>query len=832
MVSAYQLTSKLKEAIQIAQSQAHHHAQPKFSGGHLLWAVLHEDIGLHPFLSQLGKNVQRMQSWAMFRIEHYPKTSRIVEQPPADEKALAALKEANKIRKKEFEEEISPLHLLQAICQPHVAFSDVQLKRFPLTPAEITKTVGATQTIEQAVNPQQAATQQVQAADAIHRFCEDLTAKARQDKIDPVIGRDKELKQMMEILGKRLSPNILIVGEPGVGKTAIVGGLALEIVGERVADTLKNAAIFELDVNGSLVAGAYKGEVEERLKKVLMAVKAYGKAILFIDEIHILLDPQSSVGSGAVNLLKPELARGEILLIGATTQMEFRKHIESDEAFMRRFTKLTIDEPDMTTAGEMLEGIVPRFEDTHKLQLNRAAIPELVQLAKRYLTTTNLPASAIGLIDFTMSAVRHSNDTSQATVKRLQEELQQLIERKDLPKETLERFHNKINHSLSHILLSQLTENQEATGMEDVSEVTTYLQESLTTLGTFAEASKEEVVLKDIAATVAYQTGIPLGKIDTQELVKLMNMEAMLRKRVVGQDYALKVVADAVRRARAGIQESNKPMGVFFFVGPTGTGKTELAKTLAELLFNDESALLRFDMSEYKESHSVALLYGSPPGYVGYKEGGLLVNKIRQKPYSVVLFDEIEKAHSSVYDIFLSIVDEGIVTDKLDKKGDFSKSIIIFTSNIGSDWITNYYNQGKVPQKEDMRSLLQNASDAHGKKYFRPEFLGRRMSLIPFAPITEEIAPLILDIHVRNFKKILEQQNITLELSDRLRMALVRLGFSPQYGARPLKDTIEYRLGTPIADKIIAGNIEKNSIVLLDIDDSDELVWKVSPSKT
>jgi ATP-dependent Clp protease ATP-binding subunit ClpB len=819
------LSAPVQEVIWTAQQKAREYGNATFSAGHLLWGLLREEATVQPFLQGLGKDLFKLQNWATFRIEHYPKSTKTVENPPADELAKAVLREGEKTRKKNFDLQLTPLHLLQAICTPEVAFTAEQLKRFPISLSEF----GAADSLQNDVKEALSSNGETKSgsprtlARALDRFCDDVTAQARQGKIDPVLGRDKELKKLVEILGKRLSPNVLIIGEPGVGKTAIVGGLALNILEGKVSSHLKDAAIFELDVNGRLVAGTYKGEVEQRLKDVLKAVKEYGgKAILFIDEIHALLDENGSVGSGAVNLLKPELARGELTVIGATTQAEYRKFIESDEAFKRRFTVLPIREPDEPLATEMLRGIMPRFESHHGLTLSAGAVEDAVRLSKRYLAEKNLPASAIEVLDYTMSAVKVMNDTSATELAGLEQEWEELTrqEEGDPQDQKLKEFEQRVKNRISHILVSRLEEleTQEA-GQVD-------WPEKLEKLKSWSSTFKTTVEKEDVTAMVAYLTGIPMGKIQSTEQEKLQNLEGLFRKRVVGQDHALGTVADALRRSRAGIKEPNKPAAVFFFLGPTGTGKTELAKTIAEALFNDEKALIRFDMSEFKEEHSVALLYGSPPGYIGYKEGGLLVNKIRQKPYSVVLFDEIEKAHQSIYDVFLQILDEGAVHDKLDKKGDFSNAVVIFTSNVGADKVAATFAEGIVPSDEYLKTLIQQSGR------FRPELLGRSMDIIPFAPISQEVAPLILDIHLASFIRILRQQGILLSLTEAARADLVRSGFSPVYGARPLKETIRRRLGNTVSNKIIAGEIKRGDTIRLDWEEEkQDFSWHISSAE-
>lgn len=835
------LNEDLQQAIRLAQNSARQNLQGNYSPGHLLWAMLQEDIGLHPYLAQLGKDPHRLRSWAQFRVDHYPKSATPTDTIEADDKVKVLLKEADTIRKKNFDPAVTPLHVLEAISRPHVAFTPEQLKRFPLAPGEIQVLINNSGLLEQLTGAESSGDSTVATAarpavktslKALEKYCDDLTQKARDDKIDPVIGRDLELKKLVEILGKRNSPNVLILGEPGVGKTAIVGGLALNILEGKVPKALQGASVFELDVNGRLVAGAYRGEVEERLKNVLKAIKDHGKAILFIDEIHALLDETGSVGSGAVNLLKPELSRGEITVIGATTLGEYSRHIESDEAFNRRFTLLTIEEPDEESAIEMIEGLVYRFEDHHGLKVAPEAVSRAVKLSRRYVGTRRLPSSAIELIDFSMASIGVMNDTSLTELERLEKGLAELKEQRPAEEEKqlnqrLKRFDDQIRAGLSHILVSRVEAGMQENGKEQSLSIG-FLEQKLSGLKELSAEAKTDVGPEDITAMISYQTGIPMGKLQAGEKEKMQKLEEHLRARVVGQDHALTTVARVLRRSRADLKEANKPIGVFFFVGPTGTGKTELAKTIAELLFNDEQALIRFDMSEFKEEHSAALLYGAPPGYVGYKEGGLLVNKIRQRPYSVVLFDEIEKGHPNVYDIFLQIVDEGKVTDKLKKEGDFSNAIVIFTSNLGAEWVAEQFRDGSPPTNEDMRNFMKDLIGPNGRKVFRPEFLARRIEMVPFAPISREVADLIFGIHFKNFCKLLDQQKISLELGQVARDKLVEEGYSEVFGARPIKDTIENRLGTPIAEKIIAEEVKKGSRLSLDLDEEGEWSWTVN----
>jgi ATP-dependent Clp protease ATP-binding subunit ClpB len=842
------LSKEVEAAIMLAQSKAHEHHQANFSSGHLLWALLREDIGLHPFLNSIGQNAHKLSAWAEMRVENAPKSARVVESPTGDERIQAVLQEAYRLRVQRVEAQVTPLTVLEALCTPEIGFTADQMRRFTLDLSQIQAGRSHRSNLAEALNEALSENQKdkengTKSSDsqkttpsgrALEKYCEDLTARARQGKIDPVIGRDKELKQLIEILGKRMSPNVLVVGEPGVGKTAVVGGLALNILAGKVSERFKNAAVYELDVSGRLVAGAFKGEVEERLKQVIQEVKSLGNAILFIDEIHTLLDPNGSVGTGAVNLLKPELARGELTVIGATTETEYREFFESDPAFKRRFTVLRVDEPDEATAIEMLRGLVSRYETFHSVKLADDAMPLAVQLAKRYMGDKRLPTAALEVMDVTMAAVAVLNQTNRSELEDIEKEYLEkgkILENTDISQFDVvtKRIETSLINRLSHLLIQKL-EKDENTGGGTKAEK---LETKITQLKEWTTQPKEIVSLEDIAATVAYMTGIPMGKIQAEEQRQLLKMESLLEKQVVGQAVALKTVGEALRRSRAGLREANKPAAAFFFLGPTGTGKTELTKAIANLLFNDPTALIRFDMSEFKEEHSAALLYGSPPGYIGYKEGGLLVNKIRQRPYSVVLFDEIEKAHKSVYDIFLQILDEGIVHDKQGKKGDFTKAIVVFTSNIGSEWIVKQFQAGNVPTKEQLREVMSDARMPDGSKAFRPEMLGRGMHLIPFAPITEGVAGSILEIHLKNFKKLLSQQDIHFAYSENAKKTLVESGFSAIYGARPLKDTIEERIATPLSDKIISGEIEKGSTVEVDWDEAGKaFLWNIQKPST
>jgi ATP-dependent Clp protease ATP-binding subunit ClpA len=651
-------------------------------------------------------------------------------------------------------------------------------------------------------------------SNVLEKYCVDKTQEAHNGELDIIIGREDELRRIKEIIARRTKPNVLIIGEPGVGKSSLVDGFANDLIKDYVPTYLSGYSIFELDL-GTLIAGAsYKGEVEDRLKKIITKVKSREKIILFIDEIHLLLDPNSGF-SGAANLLKPELARGAITLIGATTNEEYRKYIDKDEAFSRRFAIIQVDEPESDVCFQMLLNILPYYEEHHSLKISNEAIKASISLSKRYFKERKLPDSSIDLVDQTMSAIRMMEDNTLELLETFKIETQE-----NSTSYTVSDFQwlkRKIDQSISLLLISQIKENQ--TFIESPSENTKTILTYLDGIKDIFESRKEIISELDIQTMVSQKTNIPLGKLQKDEREKLLELENILKKRVVGQDQAIHTVSEAIRESRAGLTPPGQPIGSFFFMGPTGTGKTELAKTLASFLFNDENAIIRFDMSEFKEEHSVALLYGAPPGYVGYEEGGMLVNKIRQKPYSIVLFDEIEKAHKSVFDLFLQILDEGKLSDRLGKVGDFSDAIILFTSNIGSDFIINSFDSGELP---DHGQLLDQMSG-----HFRPEFLARITELVPFAPINENILITIFDIQMKSLLKSLEGLGIELEINEEVKAFIANKDFNPKYGARPIKGKIRTYIRRPLSRKIISGEVKNGDTVKINLRGED-IHWIIS----
>ena len=742
------MDSKLKT---IANSFAEEYCSDAIYPAHLFKAILHKEMGLVHFLeTELDKDYYYLQDWADVQMQLAPRAVRPTRDLEFSDESVAVMDEAENYKVKFNLDEAEPVCVLASLVTPGVGFSFDQLKTLPLTPSDISAKMGGGTNVEAPYMEGAELKKSTPAKGgkgALAKYCTDKTAIARAGNLDNVVGFEKEIGIIYEILGRKTKANLLITGEAGVGKTSLINGFVRELAADKVPGFLSGAIAYELDTATLGGDAQYKGEVEDRFKNVINEVETLPNAVLIIEKIDKLFDKQGAL-YGCSTLLKNELSKGRLQLICTASIDGFTKNIETDKEMVSNVEKITVEEPTADQTMEILKGIMPAYEEYHGLTVDEVVMTESIRLAKRYLTEKSLPASAIDLIDRTMAHVKVENDLGDKEQKHT-----------DLKPE-------------------------------------------------------------DMTAVVAKQTGIPLGKVQTGEREHLMGGEETLKKRVVGQDIAVKKVLDAVFEARSGLSKKGQPMGSFFFLGPTGTGKTELSKALAEFLFGDESALLRFDMSEFKEEHSVALLYGAPPGYVGYEEGGLLVNKIRQTPYSVVLFDEIEKAHKSVFDLFLQILDEGKLHDRLGRVGDFSNALILFTSNIGAKDIVAKFNSGQVPENNELMDIMQG--------YFRPEFLARLTEIVPFSPITDKTVTQIFDIHMKGLLKLLAEQDITLELTPEARETIALRGYNQQYGARPILGIIRKELRHPISKMMIAGQVKSGDHITVNVDADGKVLFDIN----
>lgn len=815
------LNESVQTAVRIAQSLAREYGNEHFTPAHLLKAILHKEVGLQSFITFLGKDLSYFEEWADVRIDECPRTGSPAE-IRGDEKVSNVFEEADNVRLKLGLLEINPVCVLTAIAKPGVGFSSDQLKSFPIREKDIMDIYMDGASMMSTIVPDMHETPEAKGMAALHKYCLDKTALALDLKIGDVVDREKEIRMMIEILGRHSKPNVMITGDAGVGKTALVDGLAYRIINKDVPSYLEGTTVYELDT-GTLIAGAtYKGEIEDRLKNIIKEIRTLDKSILFIDEIHILLDPKQG-NAGAANILKPEMSRGDLIIIGATTIDEYRKLIEPDLAFSRRFEMLQIEEPDFDSAVRMVHSVKNKYAGYHKLNVSNEAVTECVRLAKRYTKDRRLPDSAIDLLDRTLSATKMINETAAKDILSFTKQLADVEE--DTGKIQAERFKDlryiwlSMRSKLSPVLLGILTDETDVIEIDDYNALLAYIHRALDALREFTKSRIETVGPHEIAAVISNKTGIPIGKIQSQEKERLLNMEEILKRRVVGQDHALKALSDAILESRSGLNKQGQPIGSFFFLGPTGTGKTELAKALAEALFNDEKAMIRFDMSEFKEEHSAALLYGAPPGYVGYEEGGVLVNKIRQQPYAVVLFDEIEKAHQSVYDIFLQVMDEGKIHDRLGKEGDFSNALVIFTSNVGSEWIVDKLSKGEKPTTNQLMEVM--------GRYFRPEFLARISEIIPFSPINEDMLLQIFKIQLKSLRDAIDKQGIELDIDEETCRMLAHKGFTPKYGARQIAGMIRNYLRRPISRFVVSGEAKRGSKLMVRAKENEELVWSI-----
>jgi ATP-dependent Clp protease ATP-binding subunit ClpB len=858
-------TIKAQEVVQKASEIALGNGQQAIETGHLLQAILSEDENVIGFVTKkLGINLQNTSSALQAILTTYPKVSGGNGSVYLSNDTAAAFAKASNLTKEFGDEFVSVELMLLGL----MAGKD-QI-------ATLLKDAGfAEKQVKAAINElRKGNSVKDQNAEAkyqsLERYSINLNERARTGKIDPVIGRDDEIRRVLQILSRRTKNNPILLGEPGVGKTAIVEGLAQRIVSGDVPENLKSKTLVSLDM-GLLIAGAkYKGEFEERLKSVIKEVTdSNGEIILFIDEIHTLIGAGAG-GEGAMdaaNLLKPALSRGELHTIGATTLKEYQKYIEKDKALERRFQAVMVDEPNMADAISILRGIKEKYELHHGVRIKDDAVIAAVELSTRYITDRFLPDKAIDLMDEAAAKLRLEMDSVPEELDELNRRIMQL----EIEREAIRREHDKEKETVLNRQIEDLSEQRNSlkarweTEKASVNEGRT-LKEELDKLRLEAEQAErsgdygkvaeirygripeienklnsltmeggdngssermmqEEVTAEDIAEVVAKWTGIPVSKMLQSDREKLLNLEKELGKRVAGQAEAIEVVSDAVRRSRAGMQDPKRPIGSFIFLGTTGVGKTEVARTLAEYLFNDENAMVRIDMSEYQERHAVSRLIGAPPGYVGYDEGGQLTEAVRRKPYSVVLLDEIEKAHPDVWNILLQVLDEGRLTDNKGRVANFKNTIIIMTSNIGSHLI-----QEKFAEDEGWNHtlVLEEAKSAVMellKQTIRPEFLNRIDEIVMFEPLTQANIRKIVDIQFREIKQRLAENGIQLDATDEALNKLGEEGFDPQFGARPLKRVLQRRVLNELSKSILSGEVKKDSVVLMELNDEGEIAF-------
>ena len=861
------LTTKSQEALQAAQELAHQHSQQQVDGEHLALALAQQQDGIIPTLLQrTGVDLAKFQADLATEIGRLAKvqgtsSADLYLSPDLKQAMDAAQAEATSLG----DEFISTEHLLLGLLAKGGNALGRVFKAHNLGREGLLDALGQVRGNQRVTdaNPEDK-------FQALEKYGRDLTALASLGKIDPIIGRDDEIRRVMQVLSRRTKNNPVLIGEPGVGKTAIAEGLARRIVSGDVPESLKDKTLIAMDLSAMIAGAKYRGEFEDRLKAFIKEVTSSdGQIILFIDELHTLVGAGAAEGAtDAANMLKPQLARGELRCVGATTLDEYRKYIEKDPALERRFQPVTVDEPSVEASIAILRGLKERYEVHHGIRIQDTALVSAATLSDRYITDRFLPDKAIDLIDEAASRLRMELDSMPTEIDQLERQIMQLeIERTALKKEKDEASRErlaKLEENLANlkeqsdelkarwqdekasinavsIVNSQLEEahrDQEKAEREGdlnaaaqiryetIPELEKKLEEMQQALNEAEETKrllKEEVTDEDVAAVVAAWTGIPVSKMLEGERQKLVHMEDRISERVVGQQKAITAVADAVRRARSGLQDPDRPIGSFVFMGPTGVGKTELARSLAEFLFDDETAMVRIDMSEYMEKHTVARLIGAPPGYVGHEEGGQLSEAVRRKPYSVVLFDEIEKAHPDVFNVFLQVLDDGRLTDGQGRTVDFRNTIVIMTSNIGSHIIQDYFLDGKTTEV-DRLDMEQKVSDEM-KAHFRPEFINRIDDTIIFHSLDEDQLGVIVDIQLRAVAKRLADQQLTMEISDDAKRHLAKAGYDPQFGARPLKRTVQEQLLNPLATRLLDGEFKPGDNIRINLA-NDELTFE------
>ena len=806
MMKPEKFTEQAQEIIDLSQKLVWEYHHAVWDVEHVLLALLRQENSVPAdVLKELGVNIDRMREKVEQVLQRAPKTAnekaQIYPTPRVASMLQSALNEANRLK----DEFVSTEHLLIAIASERDGDASRILREFGIDQEKIYRALQGIRGGQRVTDPKAESKYR-----ALEKYSRDLTELARAGKLDPVIGRDEEIRRVMQILTRRTKNNPVIIGEVGVGKTAIAEGLAQKIVAGDVPDSLKGRRVLALDM-GALVAGSkFRGEFEERLKAVMDEIRrAQGEIVLFIDELHTVVGAGAAEGAiDASNMLKPALSRGELQALGATTLDEYKKYVEKDRALERRFQQVFIDEPSAEDTIEMLKGLRPRYEAHHKIKIDDSALEAAAKLSQRYISDRHLPDKAIDLIDEAASKLRIDAESPPQEVKSLEQRIQQLSNEEEAASQ---RGDYKQSATLKAHRLSLVKEYDEAKNK--------WLKD---------KKIKDVVGEEEIAELVSKWTGIPVSRMLEEETEKLVHMEESLHLRIVGQDEAINAVSDAIRRARAGLKDPKRPIGSFIFLGPTGVGKTELARALAQFLFDDEEAMVRLDMSEYMEKHTVSRLIGAPPGYIGYEEGGQLTEAVRRRPYKVILFDEVEKAHPDVFNILLQILEDGRLTDGHGRTVDFKNTVLIMTSNLGGE----EFQRGSLGFRHEMQTeseqrRLKGAIESALKRTFRPEFLNRIDEVIIFKPLSEEQIRQIVDLQMKEVQKRLADRKITVTLTDEAKDWLAKTGFDPTFGARPLKRTIQREVETPLSKKILQGEFKEGDEVKVDLS-SEGLVFNTN----